>query len=423
MLVTEIHTADIPHVFLNFRGIIEEKHWMRQIKQCEAEIKGNRFLQSYLRDEHTIAYQLAYMTELVRRRGTVPPECCNDISIYPAVGLMAQVLSATNRLGRLESDRFRRRVEGAFKNPDDMRALRLELTIATHFLRMGQRVCWPEIDGSGRFDLFVESLGKNGLEVECKSISPDKGRKIHRREILEFYRLLKPEVGAAVAGLASGLFAVITLPSRLPRGHGERLALAKLCCRAIFAHQDQALSDGTRVRIGEFSPAQLGTIAQGVNHPQNREVVERITGTRNKEVMVIGTKAGGAFVLAVQSARDDALLKTTFDTLSDAARTQLSQRRAGLLIAGFSGLQEEELRSIAAQDEDLSKTPTPLRVSVSRFLASQERGHIVGVGFLSADGVRPRQHGIASSGGVSYYFANSESSFWFEEFGRVFKSP
>jgi DNA-directed RNA polymerase subunit alpha len=36
--------------------------------------------------------------------------------------------------------------------------------------------------GGGTFDLLVTDIGSDGVEVECKSVSDDKGRNIHRRE-------------------------------------------------------------------------------------------------------------------------------------------------------------------------------------------------------------------------------------------------
>ncbi|HKT42274.1 MAG TPA: hypothetical protein VJQ86_07960, partial [Rhodanobacteraceae bacterium] len=181
MLATEINTSDIPFLFTNFKQKIKEKHWLRQVKECKTAIRGNLLLKAYLQKEYEIAYQLSHMSDLAHQYGRIPPAYCMDRTIYPAVGFMAQVLSAIKQLAPADADRVLGRVKGAFKNPDDMRALRLELTAATHFIRRGKTVSWPEITGTGRFDLLVEGLGTGALEVECKSISADKGRKIHRR--------------------------------------------------------------------------------------------------------------------------------------------------------------------------------------------------------------------------------------------------
>jgi hypothetical protein len=421
MLVTEINTADIPKLISSFARVIEDRHWLRQVEQCDMEIRGNRFLSGYLRTEHNIAYQLSFVSGLIRKYGCIPLAHCNQTAIYPAVAFAAQTLSAINGFGRIEGDRFRKRVQGAFKNPNDMRALRLELVVATHFLRMGSQVSWPEVTGEGRFDLLIEDLSPGGLEVECKSISPDKGRKIHRREILEFYQLLKPNIAPLVRGLSQGLFAVLTLPGRLPKAYEDRQALVRACCEITLSQRCQIMPGGANLRIGQFATDQLGQLKPGASYIENRDVIDRITGTQNKEAMVVGTKSGGTFVFVMQSAKEDALLRTTFDVLSDAARDQLTGSRAGLLVAGFDGLGAEELRSIAAQDGDFSNPPTALRVHVSHFLASRERNHVVGTGFLSTESLQAKDRGVVSSGGLSYYFPRPESSFWCEDFREIFR--
>jgi len=419
MLTTELNTTDVPALFSRFVSVIDDKHWMSQVRLCNEAIRGNRFLDRYLHSQYEIAYQLSQMTELGRRYGRIPHQHCQDAAIYPAIGFAVQVLSAVEGFGRVDGERFRRRVHGAFKNPADMRGLRLELSVATHFIRSGEHVRWPETIGDGNFDLFIESLGKEGLEIECKSVSDDKGRKVHRRESLDFFGLLKSHIESTISGLSCGLLAVLTLPGRLPTAYQDRLALAKLCGKAVFGGQDLTLQDGTNLRIENFSVDQLGTFVNGVYSAEDRIAIDRITRTRNREVMVVGTKAGGKFVFAMQSAMDDALLKTTFDTLSDAARKQLTGRRAGMLVAGFEGLGAEELRSIAAQDNDSSNPPTGLRLNVSRFLASDERDHVVGVGFFSGSTLARVHHGTVESGGLSYYFAKPESSFWSDDFRGI----
>jgi hypothetical protein len=85
-----------------------------------------------------------------------------------------------------------------------MRGLRLELSAATHFARRARKFAWPEMTGEGTFDLLVQDVGPRGLEIECKAIPEDKGRKIHKREVLDFYRLLWPHIQSTVKGLSTG---------------------------------------------------------------------------------------------------------------------------------------------------------------------------------------------------------------------------
>jgi len=89
-------------------------------------------------------------------------------------------------------------------------------------------------------------------------------------------------------------------------------------------------------------------------------------------------------------------------------------------MAGFDGLDSEQLLSIARQDNDPQFPPTGLKIKVSRFLSSHNRDHVVGVSFLSRSVLRLVADGIVDSGGTAYYFPRRESPFWHDDFSGQF---
>lgn len=216
MILTEMRTEQIPEIYGKFSDIVGDSHWKKRITHLRQEMKGNRFLIDYIRRENSIAFQLDSLRELIVKFGSIPPWEINNHAIYPAVSFAAQSLSIMEASPRKLAEQFKRRIHGAIKRPDDMRGLRLEFAAATHFARRGLKVSWPEMSGIctsgvGTFDLLVEGLGPNGLEVECKLISEDKGRKIHKQEVLNFYALLWPHLEAVRKGLTVGLSVVLTI--------------------------------------------------------------------------------------------------------------------------------------------------------------------------------------------------------------------
>lgn len=420
MILTELHTAEIPDVYAKFASVVGEKHWKQRVAVLRQEIRGNAFLRDHLLRENAIAFQLDRLRELAAKHGRVPLWEVNNEELYPAASFAAQVLSFMDGSSKLLAEQFRRRVHGAFKNPDDMRGLRLELMAATHFLRRGRQVSWPEMTGEGNFDLLVSDVGPDGLEVECKSISVDKGRKIHKRESIDFFSLLHPFLKSTTAGLSSGLSATITVPARLPTSFRERQALAKEAAAAIFTGRSETLSNGCTVRIGDFDVASLGDIPNARSVQDVRAAVDSATGTSNRHSLIIGTSSGGALALALQSAADDNFMDSVFDTVKDSASRQLSGRRGGMFLVGFQGITGAQLQSIAGQDEDSAQPATALRLGVSKFLSGAGRDQMVGVGFLSESGLTPVQHGLVDSGGAAYYFPKRESPMWSEQFSGLF---
>jgi hypothetical protein len=419
-LLTEMRADDIPDILRRFDRVVGSRNWSHRVSQMKAAIKGNRLLDRFLRDENDIAYGLERCGDLLKRYGGLPSAPSEERVMYPAVSFAAQCLSMIDMATPVEAERLRKRVTGAFQNPDAMRALRLELTTATHFARRGHRLVWPEMVGGGTFDLLVADLGASGLEVECKSISSDKGRRIHRREAIDFHHLLYEESAQLRKTLRVGLAVVLTVPRGLPTRHGDRQAFAKRIRQQITLGSSSHFDDDSHLRITEFDLARLPNLAEEKRAEVVRTAIHDVTGTQNRESLVVGTDAGGALAFVVQSQEDDDILEATFKTLSDGAKRQLSGTRSALLVAGFDGLDGEQLLSVAAQDHDANQHPTGLAIKVSKFLSADHRDHVVGVNFLSRSALRPVTDTLVDSGGTAYIFPKRSTPFWHDDFEGLF---
>lgn len=420
-IATEVYTAQIPEIYLRFAKTIGDTNWKNRVAIIKQEIRGNLFLEEHLKQENTIAMQLERIRMLFEKYGGIPSAEINNHDNYSAASFATQILSILDTSSMALAEQFRSRVRGAFRNPNDMRALRLELSAATHFARRGRKVRWPELAKVGSVDLYIEDVGPNGLEIECKSISEDKGRKVPKREVLDFYGLLWPNLLSIRKGLRVGLSAVLTVPARLPTSHKARQELAKQFARHILTAQNTTLEDRTQIRIGEFDLSRLPPLPSASTTPHEiRAAIDDVTSTRNRQTMFIGTEAGGALALTVQSADDDSMMKTVFNTLSDSAGRQFSGSRGGMFFTGFQGLDGKQLLSIAEQDNEPGQAPTALRLAVSKFLSSSSREHIVGVGFISESGLQPITDGLLESGGTAYYFPKRESPHWSDDYSGLF---
>ncbi|RZL68635.1 MAG: hypothetical protein EOP77_00635 [Variovorax sp.] len=417
MLLTQLNAAEIPAVYRDFADFVGENHWRNRVSQLEAEIRGNRFLGDFLRKENSVAYQLTELADMRQRLGHVPISEVNNQRRFATMAFAAQVLSIVQARPAPAAEQFRRRVHDALKKPEAMRGLRLELSAATHFTRRSTKLAWPEMSGLGTFDLLVPELGPNGLEVECKSIGEDKGRRIHKRDALDFYGLLWPYIKPILADLSDGISAVLTLPGRLPEKHAQRVALAQAFAKAVSKRTSVPLIQDAEVRITEFDVAELGDIYGGHVSAHARAFLERISQTHNRETAVIGSRVGGALALTIQSEQDDTLLKAVFDTLSDSARRQLSGRRGAIFFVGLSGIEGGQLLELAKSDNGGS--PSALQLAVSQFLSSGGRDHVVGVSFVSEGALRPGPEGTIDSGGTAYYFPKRQTSYWSDDFSGL----
>lgn len=420
MLTIELKTQNIPEVFDRFRNIIGERYWLQRIAQIKSDIRLNPFLKNFLREEHTTTFALARCSELAGRYGHFPLHEVNNRELYPALAFAAQVLSILDSSSSNQAHQLVRRIQGAIRRPSDMHAIQLELGVATHFSHRGHTLRWPEMEGIGTFDLLIQDLAEDGLEIECKSISNDKGRKIHREEALGFNHILSTELRPASKNLSSGLCVVITIPSRLPTKFIDRQHLAKAAVKAILSGKSLTSNPDFEIRVTEISVNALCQFdAEG--KPQiERQMVDQVTGTKNREIMILGNSVGGCIACVLQSQNEDSMLRSVFDTLSQSAKNQLSGKRPAIMMAGFQGIDPEQLVSVAQKDSGFTRPATALSIAVNKYLSSQDRNHVVGVGFLSRSELEPLPNGIVESGGSAYFFPKNESPFWNQEFTGLF---
>lgn len=419
MPATQMTTGEIPGTYRRLASAIGADHWRRAVARQEAAIRTNRFLGDYLRAEYAIAYQLDRLRSLVERFGTVPPDVCNDRDIFPAMGFAAQALEVMARSTTKQARAFVKRVRTATADAANMHGLRLELLAATHFTRRGHRVTWPKTNKEGTLDLLVEDLGFSGLEVECKSISENKGRRIHRRDALEFWGSLWADVEGVARNLRSGLAVVLTVPHRLPDDVAERASLARQVVERILAGSGASLGCGVDLRIGNFDPARINAAVRS-GSAEFRAVLGEVTGTTNREAVLFGTPAGGLLVLVMQSAVDDDVLGQVFATLTESASRQFTGTRGGMFWVVLQGIDADELLSVHEQDADPTQGPTALRRGVSRFLSVDAPGHVVGVVFASRSGLLPIVNGGTDSGGRTNYFMKEEGPQWHPSFRGPF---
>lgn len=423
MLSRELVQAEIPGIFSRFGEVVNEKTWLDQTMKIALEAEAHPELRDYLIEENRVVIALAECSVAAgSNRGLLPLPLTLRPQYLEALVFawrVVQLADAARQINNKRHSIFVKRVREALRTPHMLKAMQMEATIATHFVVAGRRVLFPEMgSGSESYDLLVEDLGPKGLEIECKVVTADKGRKIHVAESRELLtRVLKiPCIQHAAEHSKRGLAIRVTVPKRLP----DRTQWDELCRRianVVLSGTSNQISDGSQVRLFDFDPSMLGVLETPVP-PTMRAAVDAITGAENPHFSVLQSKKndGGIVVVVLDSEQPDSMLHELFQTFEDSAGRQLTGKRPGALFATFEDIGAQKLLDLGSHTFKTGEH-SALEWRASAFLEKTPNPHVVGVGFLSQPDYSSPQ---AVSSGTAFWIPKPVSPQWHPSFSGIF---
>jgi hypothetical protein len=237
------------------------------------------------------------------------------------------------------SDRGRKALEGrlrdALQAQTGFASVYQEMELAAQLVCGGYDVTFPDLEGLGHADLVFQKGNCTGA-VECKALSGDAGRNIHRKGFYEFMHAVLPELSARASSPDVNEVIVITLNDRLPAGMSERNALVNATTHLLIS-SDIATVNGPNFTIRRrlFSDV----FADSANMPEQEfyKEVQRTFG-QNCHVAGIQVETGRSIVI-MRSEKPDDPSKAQLDAMKKAAM-QLPPH-----YPGFVALQYNDIRS------------------------------------------------------------------------------
>jgi len=400
----EVGSRDFPALFERFETAIGSKLWHKRAKGIRSEIKGNPYLTEWLQRENRIVLALDAFSTFKQQYGTTPRIEIQDTQQYETVSFVTQCSGLLSSLDRTGAKALTGRVRGTINNPADLRALAFECHVATHLQRVNSTLHAPD---GGTYDWLVSREGLH-FEVECKSISNDKGRPVHLRDALATNHLIKKSLGRVLQRFSEGLLVRVRVPGRFPADHKAQSEIATVVKRAILSGKDMRESIAN-VSLQHFAAALVPHRAGEWEQKDLRSFLHsEFRIPLDVQAMIIGTPANGALVIADESNEPNDLVGETMKTVKDGA-AQMSGMRPGLVCAKFEGLTGDELAEIGSEADG---RPSLLRLAVNQqVLNSSSMDHVAWVVFMADGSVAPSAPGVFSRISVSYGFWNPRSEF------------
>ena len=213
-----------------FIELADADRWRKRAVGLGQDAISSPFQEKIVADYHWLELALTEQIIVHEARGNLVPEQLTIESIR-ALYFAQTVVEVHRCLSPHGRNVLEGRIRDALKSDTGFAPLYLEMGVARRLFDAGYEVEFSDTEGVAQFDFRFWKGNARG-EVECKSLSCDAGRKIHRKD---FYRFVDALGELAVARVASGVkeIVLITLNDRLPAEQRRQNALRKAANRFL----------------------------------------------------------------------------------------------------------------------------------------------------------------------------------------------
>jgi hypothetical protein len=219
-------TAESASFLPAFLSIVGKSALLKRADQLMLDAQKSPFGWKIVTDYHWLEVEIAHMHEVVS--GDEPGNSL-DIRSIAALNFVVFVVEAHKQL----SERGRKAMEGRLRDclKTGFHTFYHEVATARQLMDENFSIELSDLEGVAEHDIVFRKGSVEG-EVECKSLSADAGRKVHRKDFYRFVETLYAELESSV--LADGYRAtVLTDEDRFPSSVVERKPIGQAASRLL----------------------------------------------------------------------------------------------------------------------------------------------------------------------------------------------
>jgi hypothetical protein len=375
----------------------------KRVAALRQQEQKNPLLAQYVRETYALEFALAEARKYRRSTGRLPKE--DDFhSLY---GFLIPAHRIHRALPPEAIKAFEGQLMKAAGDPNGLRPFAYELGIATHLMGDSWDVQFADYCGLGRFD-FLAGRGLVEIEVECKAISHDRGRKIHRHEANRLADLILPSIEQLMETPGCHLMRV-TVPDRLGGSNDD---MARVAAVVADASQNKSKAGHASARV-DYLASDLGSWPEP-DDDDFRPFFEQQLGLSNSHLLFCGRPGVSIVALAIVSAKPDNVQKYITALAKDAA-DQCSGTRPALLALNLADqLSPEEF-------DGLLRTPGGIHNIAATVFESDQRSHVESIAFTAPQRARADGQGTISLAGDLVILNNPKPKFNCAEIRSIFQ--
>lgn len=319
-----------------FLALIGEDRWFKRASQLDADRRKSPFREKIVLDYHWLEMAISFQAEVLAKEGRLLPELMNEL-IFAALNFTATTVEVHSRLSTQGRTTLEGRLRDGLKADTGYASLYLELDLAQRLMGDGYNVEFVDMEGAAQFDLLFGQGGFVG-EVECKSLSADAGRQIHRKDFYRFMESIVPAMGAHV-DLRRKEVLMISLRSRLFPNTSDQVELQRATTSMLREGAPDVL-EGVNFKLERWPYSKVLAISPARDSKAFDEACRAAFG-QDSHVAGALAEDGGCLVV-MRSERKDDTSKPMLEAMRKAA-SQFSGKRPSFIAIQEHGIGVEDL--------------------------------------------------------------------------------
>lgn len=384
--------------------VVKRNSWLVAAKKLSAYADQNPFMSEFVIERHGITLGVARLLRAWGRTHRAPkmPETNEEVI---GAEFIVSLAKAIRELGPQGRNRLRGMIQGAIDSDMGLGPVGHELTVAAELERRGWKVKFEDLEGAARFDLLA-TRAQETIEIECKSISGDIGRRIHQRDFLRLVHRLNPILKDL--GQREGLHIVeFDLSDRLNKDNSSHEDIARTVRKALEDGEIHTERSGSAKYFYESVDSHLLSLAASSVANLRRYVEKTYLGSvdkLNRMTAAWASKRKSCVVFTMKSKQPDKVVDGIYRQLKDKAASQFTKTRPALLCIRLEAITRDQLLDLASKASNTPDTAPVFQKMVNALMTKRPWVHTIA--FVPQSRSSPTKQGGYTTESSVYVFHN-----------------
>lgn len=369
---TDVDMRVLPAVLPAFFGLIGWPAWETRVRSLRDQVRSNPLCRRLISERYSLELAVADLRERHRKTHRYPHSFTSER--HRAFAFAVATTKVHAGLTAFGQKALVGKIRGGLNASAGLAPIAHEFSMATHFVRKGFDVQFLDLETGGGFDLLA-TRGGLGVEVECKHVTGDIGRKVRLKELCALMRFVFPALKRDLdTGGLSRLLRVV-IPDALPANFQFLKQLADEIVAALTDTTGQRASASCTVSFETLLHEEVQSKIRNGDEQELETFLAERYGIVNSSVMIYSAVKKGTVCVSVESAEADSVVKNIHRSLKKDSKRQFTKRRPAVLCIELSELTPIQLQELyRAQNQDAG---TAIQRAINDLLVRRPHLHTV----------------------------------------------